>query len=172
MWWKERQQELSHIKHLVVNMDNGPECNGHRSQFLYRMAKFADSTGLTVQLVYYPPYHSKYNGIERFWAGLEKSWNGYLLDSVITVGNLRKPIYIYEVKNRERLVATYGSSLIFVSHLKVAKNRCFVPSLSHILHLISVFFYLGHSYPLMNTYRFMLYAIFLAVTSRVTRSIP
>ena len=68
-------------------MDNGPECNGHRSQFLYRMAEFADTTGLTVQLAYYPPYHSKYNGIERFWAGLEKSWNGYLLDSVITVLN-------------------------------------------------------------------------------------
>ena len=27
-------------------------------------------------------YHSKYNGIERYWGGLERSWNGYLLDSV------------------------------------------------------------------------------------------
>jgi hypothetical protein len=33
----------------------------------------------------YPPYHSKYNAIERLWAGLEKSWNGYLLDSQETV---------------------------------------------------------------------------------------
>jgi len=87
LWWKKRQQELSRIRHLIINMDNGPECNGRRSQFLYRMAEFADTTGLTVQLVYYPPYHSKYNSIERFWAGLEKSWNGYLLDSVITVLN-------------------------------------------------------------------------------------
>jgi transposase len=87
LWWKERKQELAHIKHIVINMDNGPECNGHRSQFLYPMAEFADTTGLKVQLVYYPPYHSKYNGIERFWACLEKSWNGYLLDSVITVLN-------------------------------------------------------------------------------------
>lgn len=87
LWWKERQQDLSHIKRLVINMDNGPEGNGRRSQFLYRMAEFADTTGLVVQLVYYPPYHSKYNSIERFWAGLEKSWNGYLLDSVITVLN-------------------------------------------------------------------------------------
>ncbi len=29
-----------------------------------------------------PPYHSKYNAIERYWAGLEKSWNGYLLNTV------------------------------------------------------------------------------------------
>ena len=87
LWWKEREQELSHIRHLIINMDNGPECNGHRSQFLYRMVDFADTTGLVVRLVYYPPYHSKYNSIERFWAGLEKSWNGHLLDSVDTVLN-------------------------------------------------------------------------------------
>lgn len=85
LWWKERSQELSYVKQLVINMDNGPECNGHRSQFLYRMTEFADSTGLVIRLIYYPPYHSKYNGIERYWAGLEKSWNGYLLDTVTTV---------------------------------------------------------------------------------------
>ena len=85
LWWEERQKEFPHIKHLVINMDNGPECSGHRSQFLYRMAEFADVTGLWIRLIYYPPYHSKYNSIERYWAGLEKSWNGYLLDTVATV---------------------------------------------------------------------------------------
>jgi transposase len=54
-------------------------------QFLLRMTAFADLTGLSVRLVYYPPYHSKYNAIERYWAGLEKSWNGYLLSTVETV---------------------------------------------------------------------------------------
>lgn len=87
LWWEERQTELSHVKHLVINLDNGPEGNGHRSQFLHRMAEFADTTGLIIRLIYYPPYHSKYNSIERYWAGLEKSWNGYLLDSVTTVLN-------------------------------------------------------------------------------------
>jgi len=87
LWREERKRELSHVQRLVINMDNGPECSGRRSQFLYRMAEFADSTGLLIRLVYYPPYHSKYNGIERYWAGLEKSWNGYLLDSVTTVLN-------------------------------------------------------------------------------------
>ena len=84
MWWEERKLELPGLKHLVINLDNGPECNGHRSQFLLRMTEFADMTGLCVRLVYYPPYHSKYNGIERYWAGLEKSWNGYLLSTVDT----------------------------------------------------------------------------------------
>ena len=57
------------------------------AKFLLRMAEFADMTGLRVRLIYYPPYHSKYNAIERYWAGLEKSWNGYLLSTVDTVIN-------------------------------------------------------------------------------------
>lgn len=85
LWWQHRRQDFQGLKQLVINLDNGPECNGRRSQFLLRMTEFADMTGLCVRLVYYPPYHSKYNAIERYWAGLEKSWNGYLLDTVDTV---------------------------------------------------------------------------------------
>jgi hypothetical protein len=87
LWWNERKHELAGLKQLVINVDNGPECSGHRSQFLLRMTEFADMTGLCVRLVYYPPYHSKYNAIERYWAGLEKSWNGYLLSTVDSVLN-------------------------------------------------------------------------------------
>ena len=87
LWWNERKQDLSVVKHLVVNMDNGPECSGHRSQFLLRMLELADVTGLSIRLIYYPPNHCKYNGIERYWAGLERSWNGYLLDTVSVVLN-------------------------------------------------------------------------------------
>lgn len=85
LWWGERKQDLCGVKQLVINMDNGPECSGRRTQFLFRLTEFADQTGLSVRIIYYPPYHSKYNSIERYWAGLEKSWNGYLLDTVDTV---------------------------------------------------------------------------------------
>ena len=36
-------------------------------------------------MVYYPPYHSKYNRIERCWSSLEKKWNGVLLNGVEVV---------------------------------------------------------------------------------------
>lgn len=85
IWWKANQERLSTARRIVVNMDNGPECSGHRSQFLQRMVEFSDHEQLEVRLIYYPPYHSKYNAIERYWGGLERSWNGYLLDSVDTV---------------------------------------------------------------------------------------
>ena len=55
LWWEARKWELNGLKQRVINLDNGPECNGHRSQFLYRMTAFADMSGLDVRLVYYPP---------------------------------------------------------------------------------------------------------------------
>ena len=85
LWWEQRKWAFEHVKQLVINLDNGPQCSARRGQFLLRMAQFADLTGLSIRAIYYPPYHSKYNSIERYWAGLEKSWNGYLLDSVTTV---------------------------------------------------------------------------------------
>jgi hypothetical protein len=87
LWWQNRKEDFPEVKRLFINMDNGPECSGRRSQFLHRMVEFVDTTGIEVRLIYYPPYHSKYNAIERYWAGLEKSWNGYLLDSVGCVLN-------------------------------------------------------------------------------------
>ena len=38
-----------------------------------------------VVLAYYPPYHSKYNPIERLWGILENYWRGELLDSEAAV---------------------------------------------------------------------------------------
>ena len=46
------------------------------------MVEFADFTERRIRLIYYPPYHSKYNPIERVWGVLEEHWNGSLLDSI------------------------------------------------------------------------------------------
>jgi len=40
------------------------------------MVAFCDAIGKPMQLLYYPPYHSKYNPIERCWGILELHWNG------------------------------------------------------------------------------------------------
>ena len=67
---------------LVINADNGPENSSRRSQFIKRLIAFAYANGVNISLAYYPPYHSKYNPIERVWGVLENHWNGELLDSV------------------------------------------------------------------------------------------
>ena len=49
------------------------------------MVEWVDQIGKPVQLVYYPPYHSKYNPIERCWGVLEQHWNGTKLIDVDTL---------------------------------------------------------------------------------------
>lgn len=83
--WGELQLRWPKVRTLQLNLDNGPECHSRRSQFIWRLIQFSHHTALDIDLCYYPPYHSKYNPIERCWAGLENHWNGSLLDSVPTV---------------------------------------------------------------------------------------
>ena len=84
-WWEQVRPRFPQITTLVINLDNGPENHSRRTQFLYRMVQFAQTYGLTIRLAYYPPYHSKYNPIERCWGILENHWNGALLDTVDVV---------------------------------------------------------------------------------------
>ena len=83
-WWQRRGQAHEGIEELLLHVDNGPESSGRRTQFLARLADFAEASGLRIRLVYYPPYHSKYNPIERCWGVLEKHWNGALLRDAAT----------------------------------------------------------------------------------------
>jgi len=85
IWWKQVRGSLGQVKRLVIYLDNGPKNSGRRTQFLKRMVQFADWSGLEIRLVYYPPYHSKYNRIERCWSALEKKWNGVLLNCLEVV---------------------------------------------------------------------------------------
>ena len=82
MWWEEHRCDYAHIKELVLNLDNGPNSASGRTQFIRRITEFSDTSGLHIRLAYYPPYHSKYNPIERCWGVLEEHWNGEILDSV------------------------------------------------------------------------------------------
>ena len=84
-WIQERAGALREVRKLVVDLDNGPENSGQRSQWLLRMALLAQRYQWVVVLVYYPPYHSKYNPIERLWGILENYWRGELLDSETAV---------------------------------------------------------------------------------------
>jgi hypothetical protein len=91
-FWSTVAARFPQVATLLINADNGPENHSRRTQFMARLAHFADQTRLTVQLAHYPPYHSKYNPIERVWGGLEQHWNGSLLDSVDTVIEFAKTL--------------------------------------------------------------------------------
>jgi hypothetical protein len=81
-WWNDNKEQYCHIKQLVINLDNGPQNSSHRTQFMKRMIEFADKNNLEIMLAFYPPYHSKYNPIERCWGILENHWSGTLLNTL------------------------------------------------------------------------------------------
>ena len=75
-WWDQLSaEERNGFSVLQIKADNGPESNSRRTQFLNRMVEFADHIGKLIQLLCYPPYHSRYNPVERCRGILEKHWN-------------------------------------------------------------------------------------------------
>ena len=89
-WWQENRTDYPGVRTLAINLDSGGATRSNRTQFIKRLVDFARSNRVSLQLIYYPPYHSKYNPIERCWAALELFWNGAILDSVETVLNWAK----------------------------------------------------------------------------------
>ena len=95
--WQQLRQEFPQVTTLVLHQDNGPENHSRRTQFVQRMVNFVDAFQLIVHLAYYPPYHSKYNPIERVWGILEQHWNGTLLDALSTVLNFAQSMTWHQV---------------------------------------------------------------------------
>lgn len=127
-WWKQipvvEQQKLDWIQ---IKLDNGPENSGVRTQFLKRIVDFASEIQKSIQLLYFPPYHSKYNPIERCWGILEQHWNGAMLHNLETmlfwaktmtwkgikpIVNLNQEIYPKGISLTKKVMADIELSLI------------------------------------------------------------
>jgi len=110
MWSRIETANRPHT--LVINADNGPENSGHRRQWLNRLTQFSDEQGVTVQLAYYPPYHSKYNPVERLWGILENHWRGELLTSIgKTLGLARSMTYKGNRPNVRKITKVYKAGV-------------------------------------------------------------
>ena len=81
-WWIKREFMNDEYDELMINLDNGSALAGNTKQFLKRMTEFSKKIKMPIQMVYYPPYHSKYNIIERFWAAVENYWAPLVLDTI------------------------------------------------------------------------------------------
>lgn len=64
-WLKNNYEKSKNT--LIINTDNGSENSSRRTQFIKRILEFSAKYTVKVILAYYPPYHSKYNPIERIW---------------------------------------------------------------------------------------------------------
>jgi hypothetical protein len=83
--WRYRKKNSPDITSLPMDLDNGPELESHRAQFMKRMVEFSDKNKLTMELVDDPPYPSKYNPVEHCWGVWESHGSGALLTDWETV---------------------------------------------------------------------------------------
>lgn len=74
--------EKINLKKLVIFLDNGPENSSRRKLWIKCLYELSIKYDIVIELVYYPPYHSKYNKIERYWARLQMSWSGLIIDTL------------------------------------------------------------------------------------------
>ncbi|RDE51744.1 MAG: hypothetical protein DVS81_03715 [Candidatus Accumulibacter meliphilus] len=66
----------------------GVRVTGKRARFDWVMlqgCEFADHIGKSIRLLYYPPYHRKYNPVVRCWGIWEQHWNGAKLTDAKTM---------------------------------------------------------------------------------------
>lgn len=102
--WQRECHRFPHTKQLLLNLDNGPENNSYRTQFMARLVEFANKTGLILTLAYYPPYQSKYNAVERYWGVVENTWSGELLDTIEAVVGFASSVTYNGVQTVVRLI--------------------------------------------------------------------
>jgi hypothetical protein len=114
--WPELEAKY-HPKTLVLNQDNGPENHSGRTQFIKRAVDFANAHGIRIQLAYYPPYHSKYNPVERTHGVLEQYWNGMLLTDVETAVDIAT-----NIQWKGRYPAVYLIKRIYEKGVKLTKK--------------------------------------------------
>jgi transposase len=106
------------LETLVINADNGCESSGSRTQWLKRLVEFSRRHNICIQLAYYPPYHSKYNAVERCWGVLENHWRGEILGSVEKVLGLARSMRYAGIKPVVKLVRK-----VYRSGVKVIKSE-------------------------------------------------
>ena len=106
---------------LVINADNGCESSGQRTQWLKRLSELSDAYEIIIQLAYYPPYHSKYNPIERCWGVLENHWSGELLTTIEKAVGLARSMTYAGINPKVRLVRKIYQNGVTLS--KIAKQE-------------------------------------------------
>ncbi len=113
--WKTMDEQAKAETSLIqIKRDNGPESSGRRTPFLHRMVQLVDDINKPIQLLYYPPYHSKYHPIERCWGLLELPWNGAkLIDAETMLGWAKKMTWkgLHPVVELSRKVYDKGIAL-------------------------------------------------------------
>jgi hypothetical protein len=82
-WWEKLGRErYANAKRLLVTADSGGSNSSRSRLWKWELQRFADETGLIVEVCHYPPGTSKWNKIEhRLFCHITKNWRGVPLES-------------------------------------------------------------------------------------------
>ena len=98
------KKEGHKIKRLIIFLDNGPENSSRRTLWIKCLIDLAKKYNISIELVYYPPYHSKYNMIERYWARLQLSWNGLIINTIDNLIEIINKVTWRGIKSKATLI--------------------------------------------------------------------
>lgn len=86
-WWDQLGQEnYQTAKRLLITADSGGSNSSRNRLWKLELQKFADQTGLIVEVCHYPPGTSKWNKIEhRVFCHITSNWKGVPLENLEVV---------------------------------------------------------------------------------------
>ena len=131
-WWMSVKDRFTFVRTLLINQDNGGENSSRRTQFMKRIVEFANRHQLHIRLAYYPPYHSKYNPIERTWAILEHHWNGAILDEVQTALHFAQTMTWKGKHPKVTLIPTHYPTGVKLTRQEMAEIESQIQRLPHL----------------------------------------
>lgn len=120
------------VSKLTINSDNGPENSGSRTQFIKRLVEFAEKEQTEIQMAYYPPYHSKYNPIERLWGIYENHIKGDIMDTIETTIKFAKTMTYNGIHPTVELVEQVYETGIKLTKKAMEKYEKFIKRLPNL----------------------------------------
>jgi transposase len=83
-WWKKLgRKRYGHAKRLLVTADSGGSNSSRCRLWKVELQKWADETGLIIEVSHYPPGTSKWNKIEhRVFCHITRNWQGKPLETL------------------------------------------------------------------------------------------
>ena len=89
-WWQRLgQQRYPSAKRLLITADSGGSNSPRTRLWRWELQRFANETGMIIEVCHYPPGTSKWNKIEhRLFCHITRNWQGIPLETLEIVVNL------------------------------------------------------------------------------------
>ncbi len=120
-WWDQLGRPNYHsAKRLLITADSGGSNSSRNRLWKLELQRFADETGLIIEVCHYPPGTSKWNKIEhRLFCHITRNWRGVPLESVEVVVEL-----IGKTKTEEGLeVHAWLDDAVYEKGIKVSDEE-------------------------------------------------